>query len=305
MKKSSLVRARGFTLVELLVVIAVIGILVGMLLPAIQAAREAARRVQCQNNLKQIGLAVHNYHDTFRQFPWANANSTLRGGSLFVSILPYVEQANAFNQYDFSRSNSDPFNQRVVSQQLPFYYCPSDGRRREVPSCESDLGRAPGTYAVNIGSEDYNQYWFFTGAPRPSNNGPIVYSDTSDRRTRFASVADGTSNTLLVGETAYNLPDYKFSRGPCAGQRRYSFTYWCNPFPGSTACTTKFAFNPRDVADDGIFDISWLRSFRSDHPGGVQFVRVDGSVFFASTNISAETLDQLATRAGGEVVNAY
>ncbi|MCA9129997.1 MAG: DUF1559 domain-containing protein [Planctomycetales bacterium] len=295
----------AFTLVELLVVIAIIGILVGLLLPAIQSARGATRKMQCQNNLKQIGLAVQNYHDMFRQFPWANANSTLNGGSLFVSVLPYMEQSNAFRLYDFTRSNSDPINQQVVSQQLPFYYCPSDARRRSVPSCDSDAGRAPGTYAACIGTEDYNQYWSFFRQPRPSLNGMIVYSDTVDNKTRFASVTDGTSNTLLVGETAYNLPDYKFQSGSCAGQPRFSFTYWCNPYPGSTACTTQFAFNPKDRGDDGIYDAGWVRSFRSDHVGGVQFVFGDGSVHFISDSIAAETLDRLSARNDGEVFSGW
>ncbi len=291
---------RAFTLVELLVVIAIIGILVGLLLPAVQSAREAARRLQCQNNLKQIGLAVHNYHDTYQMFPNVNSNSTLSGGSLFVAILPHVELANSFNLYDFTKSNRDPFNQQVVSQQIPFYYCPSAARRRPVPSCSSDAGRAPGTYAANIGTEDYNQYWSYFGHPTPSLDGMIVYSDTQDRKTRFASVTDGSSNTLLVGETAYNLPDYKFSFGDCQGQPRYSFTYWCNPYPGSTACTTQFGFNPRDIANDGVFDRGWVRSFRSDHPGGVQFVFGDGSVHFISENIAVETLDRLAARNDGQ-----
>lgn len=298
-------RFRGFTLVELLVVIAIIGILVGLLLPAVQSARAAARRLQCQNNLKQIGLAVHNYHDTHRQFPWANANSTLSGGSLFVSILPFMEQSNSFRLYDFTRSNRDPVNQAVVGQQLSFYWCPSAARRREVPECDSDAGRAPGTYAVNMGSQDYNQYWSFLRQPRPTLDGMIVYSDTTDRKTKFASVTDGTTNTLLVGETAYNLPDYTFSSGNCAGQPRYSFTYWCNPFPGSTACTTQYAFNPRDIGNDGIFDPGWVRSFRSDHVGGVQFVFGDGSVHFLSDSIDVETLDRLAARNDGEILGNW
>ncbi len=300
------VRGRSaFTLVELLVVIAIIGILVGLLLPAVQSAREAARRMQCQNNLKQMGLAIHNYHDTYRQFPWVNSNSTLSGGSAFVAILPYMELSNSFQLYDFTRTNRDPFNRQVVAQQIPFYYCPSDGRRRVVPSCSSDAGRAPGTYAVNVGTQDYNQYWAWLGADRPSLNGMIVYSDTVDRKTKMASVTDGTSNTFLVGETAYNLPDYKFSSGDCQGQPRYSFTYWCNPFPGSTACTTEYAFNPRDIADDGVFDRGWVRSFRSDHVGGVQFVFGDGSVHFITDSIDAETLDRLAARNDGRVVGDW
>lgn len=296
---------RAFTLVELLVVVAIIGIMVGLLLPAVQSAREVARKLQCQNNLKQIGLAVHNYHDTFRMFPNANSNSTLSGGSLFVAVLPFVEQASAYRLYDFTKSNSDPINRAVVEQQIPFYYCPSDGRRRPVPSADSDAGRAPGTYAASIGSTDYNQYWRFFGMPQPKLNGMVVYSDSLDRTTRFASVSDGTSNTLLVGETAYNLPDYTFSSGAFLGQPRYSFTYWCNPFPGSTTCTTRYAFNPRDVAGDDLFDPNWVRSFRSDHTGGVQFVFGDGSVHFLSDSIDGQLLDNLASREDGEVLNVW
>jgi prepilin-type processing-associated H-X9-DG protein len=153
-----------------------------------------------------------------------------------------------------------------------------------------------------MGTRDYNQYWPFFSEPQPTLDGPIVYSDTTDYKTRIASVTDGTSNTLLVGETAYNLPDYKFRSGECAGQSRFSFTYWCNPFPGSTACTTEYAFNPHDVADDGVYDSGWVRSFRSDHTGGVQFVFADGSVHFISENIAVETLERLAARNDGEVI---
>src|SRR5688572_16964546 len=99
---------RAFTLVELLVVIAIIGVLVALLLPAVQSAREAARRMQCANNLRQISLAVHNYHDTHKFLPPASTNSNLSGSSAFAAILPYLEQANAYSQYDFAKGNSDP-----------------------------------------------------------------------------------------------------------------------------------------------------------------------------------------------------
>lgn len=296
---------RGFTLIELLVVIAIIAILISLLLPAVQQAREAARRTQCKNNLKQLGVAVHNYHDIYNQFPNANANSTLSGGSLFTSVLPMMEQGNAFQQYDFNQTNSAPHNVEVTSQQIPFFLCPSSPMRRSVPSCDSDMGRAPGNYAVNMGSEDYNQYWFFFGLPQPSQNGAIVYTNSREGKTKFRDFTDGTTNTLMIGETTYNLPDYKFRSGECAGQSRYSFTYWSVPFPGSTACTTQYAFNPKDIADDGIYDSGWVRSFRSDHVGGVQFLLSDGSCRFLSENIDAGTLDALATRNGGEVTGEF
>jgi prepilin-type processing-associated H-X9-DG protein len=228
------------------------------------------------------------------------ANSNLSGASLFASILPYIEQSANFEQYDFNQGNTSVYNQAVAGQQIEVYLCPTASIRRGVPGCDADSGRAPGTYAANIGSRDYNQYWSFTGAPRPELNGPLVYTDSTIGKTKMASVLDGTSSTLMIGETTYNLPDYLFSSGNCVGQSRYSFTYWINPFPGSTACTTEYGYNPKDIKDDGIFDPNWTRTFRSDHTGGAQFLLVDGSVHFVSENIDAETLDALATRDGRE-----
>jgi prepilin-type N-terminal cleavage/methylation domain-containing protein/prepilin-type processing-associated H-X9-DG protein len=299
-------RQRGFTLIELLVVIAIIAILIALLAPAVQQAREAARRIQCRNNLKQMGLAIHNYHDLYGTFPNANANSTLSGGSLFTSILPLIDHGNAYSHYDFSRTNSDPHNVEVTGQVISTYLCPSSPQRRPVPGCDTDRGRAPGNYAICIGTRPYNPYWaFIPGTPRPDLDGAIVYTDSNSGGTRFRDFTDGTSSTLLVGETAYNLPDYKFSSGSCSGQPRYSFTYWSVPYPGSTACTTRYGINPRDVADDGVYDQNWINTFRSDHAGGVQFTFADGSVHFLSENIDAGILDGLASRNGGEVIGEY
>jgi prepilin-type N-terminal cleavage/methylation domain-containing protein len=287
----------GFTLVELLVVIAIIGILVSLLLPAVQQAREAARRMQCGNNLKQISLAFHNYHDTYTVFPNSDpGGEALTRASAFVSILPYLEQSANYDLYDFTRGNSDPANLKVVSQRIPMYLCPTAAIRRQVPipGCDPN-DRAPGTYAVSTGSGDA---WgpFMPGGLL--HNGAII--GTQSGITRMADIVDGTSQTLCLGESAWNLPDYVFTSGPCNGQIRWGFSYWSSPYPLATAFTTMAPFNPKRGGS------AVLSRFRSDHAGNVVgFSLVDGSSRFVSGVIDQRILDSLGTRAGGEVVGDF
>jgi prepilin-type N-terminal cleavage/methylation domain-containing protein/prepilin-type processing-associated H-X9-DG protein len=287
---------RAFTLVELLVVIAIIGLLVSLLLPAVQAARESGRRTQCSNNLKQIGIAFQNYHDTFLSFPNNPHDNTLMGGSCFVSILGHLDQADQFDRYDFSKANTDLYNQRVVSQRIPGYICPSAVFNRDVPSaagCDSN-NRAPGTYAVCMGNGD--PYGTIAGG-NPTNG---AINNLGSGRTRMADILDGTAHTFLGGESDWNLPDYKFTSGPCLGQQRWGFSYWSSPYPLATGFTTRYAFNPKMLNGNS----NLLASFRSDHLGGVQMLWVDGHVAFVPEVVSPALLASWASRNGGEPVSA-
>lgn len=286
----------AFTLIELLVVIAIIAILVALLLPAVQQAREAARRTQCSNNLKQIGLAIHNYHDTNSRFPLSSIEPTLSRSGAFASLLPYIDQANLYQKYDFSLGNSDPANLTAVSQRIATYLCPSAPFRRPVPISGCDANdRAPGTYAVATGSGDP---WgtIASGAP---NNGAIVNSGSGS--TSMRDISDGTTSTLLGGESAWNFADYTFTSGPCNGQIRWGFSYWSSPYPLATAFTTRGAFNPKSRNGDS----NRLANFRSEHLGLVNMLFCDGSVRYLSENIDHTLLDNLATRAGGEPVGEF
>ncbi len=287
---------RAFTLIELLVVIAIISVLISLLLPAVQQAREAARRSQCRNNLKQIGLAIHNYHDAFNCLPLSSIDPSLGRSGAFASILPYLDHATVYQKYDFRLPNTDAANQAAVSQRIATYLCPTAPFRRAIPipGCDANM-RAPGTYAVSTGSNDP---WGTIATGQP-NNGAIVNNGSGS--TSLRDLTDGATNTFLAGESAWNMPDYMFTSGPCSGQVRWGFTYWSSPYPLATAFSTRGPFNPRRL--DG--DSNRLSNFRSEHAGGVHMLHGDGSVHFLSENIDHGTLDALATRSGSETVGQF
>jgi hypothetical protein len=265
-------------------------------LPAVRAAREAGRRTQCSNNLKQIGLACHTYHDTYNRLPPAWTSPALSNESAFTHILPYLEQGSAYDLYDFTLGNSHPSNLQVVAQRIPGFLCPGANFVRGVPMTGCDANdRAPGTYAFCTGSDDA---W----ASTVPHNGAIVYykpDDPATTPTRFSLILDGTANTFLSGEQHWGFTDYLFTSGPCLGQQRGGFGYWSSPYPLATSFTTKGPFNPKSLEAQS----TRLSNFRSSHPTGLNMGLVDGSVRFFRETISAALLDGMATRQGGETVN--
>lgn len=322
----------AFTLVELLVVIAIIGILVGLLLPAVQAAREAARRMSCSNNLKQIGLAMHNYHDTYRRFPAAGYYDRINrhdSWSVQARLLPQIEQGNLQNLIDWRLSYA--LQGQVSKTRVPVYLCPSepnDRVRLSPKPHDPDFGYYPLNYAANMGE------WFIFN-PRNNKAGSGVF--VPNGQLRMASLTDGTSNTIGFSEVkAYN-PYLRDGKNPNASsfpiptspadivalggnfKTNSGHTEWCDSRIHQTGFTTTFGPNTefRYEKDGQVYDVDFNSSregksvtdityaavtSRSHHTGGVQAVLCDGSVHFFSSNIDLGAWRALGSRSGGEVV---
>lgn len=288
-------RRAGFTLVELLVVIAVIGVLIALLLPAIQAAREAARRVACQNNLKQIGLGALNYEQACGHLPPPKLGETTfsnRGG-FFVLLLPYLEQAGAYATLDLNRPIDDPQNLPITTQTVASYLCPSMTLPQGTPDPACGPALAPGSYLTSTRTT-YFGYGNLDGAFANPTSGEYGLG--------FRHITDGASRTLLAGETSYVhegrvATDCSggIARPPGSGDYAWADGYWARAW-GHMAGQFPTLYNNQTVYQSPHS----ARTFRSDHPQGVHFVLLDGSVRFLDDSTASEVRHALVTRAGDD-----
>ena len=304
---------RAFTLVELLVVIAIIGILIALLLPAVQAAREAARRMQCTNNLKQIGLAMHNYHGSMKCLPFASAYNAgpyyQNVGTWAAFILPYLELQTHYDLFDFThpmKYDSDATNREAVTTVVAVYLCPSDPQSSEpIMDNRCDWNPSPSMtscYLVSMGPTIPDQCMFCEdtqpsatnwccqgynyGTTNPTNNSTGMFGRYPGK-VRFGHVTDGLSSTFMAGET---LPAHSIHNVAFGGN-----------FP---MCGTQIPLNLMEGkggtshSDNPHYRV---QGFKSLHPGGANFLMGDGSVHFMPETIDYQLYNALGTRAGGEV----
>lgn len=304
----------GFTLIEILVVIAIIAILIALLVPAVQKVRAAADRTQCQNNIKQIALATHGYHDALKQFPLASS-----GGPNYFSgmtqIMPFLEQEAISKRWDATKGPADDStigtlgysNKSLCTLLVPTYLCPSMNPPM-VPLTD------------NIG---YSSYLFcsgtfyefgFTALPASAFDGVVIPSTAVSgvTRVRMTDVADGTSNTFLVGECDFKL--VKSPANPTLTDYRTSGGRWSYAYTGYSWTTTWGKFNEHKAYSaaeatamgcSNQYECGGPANFRSEHFGGAHFGMTDGAVQFVSENITKATYRALSTRFGNEPVSVF
>ncbi|MCC7424870.1 MAG: DUF1559 domain-containing protein [Planctomycetaceae bacterium] len=326
-------KRRGFTLIELLVVIAIIAILIALLLPAVQQAREAARRTQCKNNLKQMGLALHNYHDVADGFP-IGALQNLTGANWRVRLLPYLDQAPVYNKINFSSGSfyghspstaPQGYTNNTVLQNLLVnaYQCPSSpfSAFNHADMTLSYIGMTMDYVGVSGASPDLSTTSRCSAATQfgsiACDNGMLVPWATI----RMRDVTDGTSNTVVIAEQSGQVNGKEISANYLGGWvgiidndgsfpdggRTVNITAGGNTYVIglTTVAHPPNSFWLSGATADASGQTDWNTVINSFHSGGVQVLLGDGSVRFLSQNISLLTLRQLCIRDDGQVVGEF